>query len=145
MLLAIGMVSPFDAAWSVLKNSTSLGGLGGMVGDGRSMVPRNSPMAYLMEERKDQRIPVTEEEILTRLQEEQRQGNFKQFNPDAQPTHEDMGGQFTHGFDFSARDAKRNSEQERQEQEAHAASQIPNSPYFEAQGKSWDPDMGRWV
>jgi hypothetical protein len=110
-------------------------------------------MAFLMEQRSpDYPIRLTEEEILSRLQEEHREGGFKEFNPDAQPTHSDWHGPFTHGFDTSAQDAKieaeEQAERERKEQEALAASQMPNqtsSDYWAAQGKSWDPDIGRWV
>jgi|TARA_R100000084_G_C4509016_1_gene81652 hypothetical protein len=110
-------------------------------------------MAYLMELRgPDNPIRMTEEEILDRLQEKQKRGGFKEFNPDAQPTHQDMSGPFTHGFDTSAQDAKieaeREAERKRKEQEALAASQVPNQAaidYWAARGKSWDSDMGRWV
>ena len=146
----------------------------GGVGHGRVMVPIGSPQHRLMDFRGEHLghlfgKPYTrwpEERALERLKEHIASGRTTAFNPDAETyLHLPIGSKWSegkwlggelraknHGFDYSASDAKleaeKQAERERQEQEALAASQVPNqasSDYWAAQGKSWDPDMGRWV
>ena len=122
-----------------------------MVGRGRTMVPQGSPHARLMQSRKDTSgifMPDKSEEMaLESLRRDIERNSVTSFNPNAQPTHEDFDGPFTQAFDYSAQEAEA-AERKRKEQEALAASQVPDQAaidYWAARGKSWDSDMGRWV
>jgi len=123
-----------------------------IVGRGRTMVPQGSPQAKLLQSRKNAyglfSPDKSEEMALESLRRDIGRGSVTAFNPNAQPTHEDFDGPFTQAFDYSAQEAEREAERERKEQEALAASQVPDQAaidYWAARGKSWDSDMGRWV